>query len=513
MFGLSPIVITVVVAVSAGLVGIGIGYLLRFIIALGQKGSMELEIKEMMLEAREEAERIAQEANEQAVDMVRDAQEEAKLIREKAAKTEERLINRENLLDKRQLDIDEERDSLQKLESDLKIALEKNEDLKDRLVEKLSQTAHLSITEAQKELISLVERDFDEDLTVRLHKLELAGKEKLEARARDIIVSTIQRMSTSIDTEIFSTNVNLAEDAIKGKIIGKEGRNIKTFERLTGVELLVDDTPSMVSISSFDPVRRATAKIALENLVKDGRIQPAKIEKAVELAEKEVQKIIREKGEQAAYECGVFGLDAKVLHILGRLYFRTSYGQNVLNHSVEMAHIAGMIAEEVGADVRVAKAGALVHDIGKALDHEVPGTHVEIGRRILQKFNTNPEIIKAMQSHHDEYPHENVEAVIVTVADAISGGRPGARRENVENFIKRLSELESIASSFPGVEKSYALSAGREIRIFVTPEKVSDFEAHELARKIALRIEEDLKYPGEIKVTVIREQKIIEFAR
>jgi ribonuclease Y len=513
MFGLSPVLIAVIVAASAGLAGIAIGWFLRFIIALGQKGSMELEIKEMMLEAREEAERIAQEANEQAVDVVRDAQEEAKLIREKAAKTEERLINRENLLDKRQLDLDDERDTLQQTETELKTLTERTEEIKERLVQKLSEAGHLSISDAQKELIALIERDFDEDLTVRLHKLELAGKEKLEQRARDIIVSTIQRMSTSIDTEIFTTNVNLEEDAIKGKIIGKEGRNIKTFERLTGVELIVDDTPSMVSISSFDPVRRAVAKIALENLVKDGRIQPAKIEKSGADAEKEVQKIIREKGEQAAYECGVFGLDQKVLHILGRLFFRTSYGQNVLNHSVEMAHVAGMIAEEVGADVRVAKAGALVHDIGKALDHEVPGSHVEIGRRILQKFNTNPEVIKAMQSHHDEYPHENVEAVIVTIADAISGGRPGARRENVENFIKRLGELETIANSFEGVEKSYALSAGREIRIFVTPEKVSDLEAHDLARKIALRIEEELKYPGEIKITVIRESKIVEFAR
>lgn len=513
MFGLSPIVIAVIVAASSGLVGIAIGYFLRFIIALGQKGSMELEIKEMMLEAREEAERVSQEANEQAVDIVRDAQEEARLVREKAAKTEERLINRENLLDKRQVDLDEERDLLQKLESDLKRAIEKSEDMRERLAQKLSETAHLSIADAQKELLGLIERDFDEDLMVRLHKLELAGKEKLEARARDIIVSTIQRMSTNIGAELFSTDVALSEDAVKGKIIGKEGRNIKTFERLTGVELIVDDTPSHVSISSFDPVRRAIAKIALESLVKDGRIQPAKIEKEVEAAQKEVQKIIHEKGEQAAYECGVFGLDSKVLHILGRLHFRTSYGQNVLEHSKEMAHIAGMIAEEVGADVRVAKAGALVHDIGKALDHEVPGTHVEIGRRILQKFNTNPEIIKAMQSHHDEYPHENVEAVIVTIADAISGGRPGARRENVENFIKRLAELETIANSFDGVEKSYALSAGREIRIFVTPEKVSDFEAHELARKIALRIEHELKYPGEIKVTVIRESKIVEFAR
>lgn len=510
---MSTLVIIAIISVSALFVGIAIGWFLRFVIALGQKGSMELEIKEMMLEAREEVERITQEANEEADTTLKIAREEAKTLQEKLSKTEERLINRENLLDKRQFDLDEERDTLQEVEASLKVSLEKNIDLKNALVEKLSQVSSFSKEEAQKELLAFVEKNFEEDLMVRLHKLELAGKEKLEDRAKDIIISAIQRMGTHMNTEFFATNVHLEEDAIKGKIIGKEGRNIKTFERLTGVELIVDDTPSMVIISSFDPVRRYIAKIALENLVKDGRIQPAKIEKEVSEAEKEVQKIIKEKGEQAAYECGVFGLDQKVLHVLGRLYFRTSYGQNVLEHSKEMAHIAGMIAEEVGADVRVAKAGALVHDIGKALDHEVPGTHVEIGRRILQKFNTNPEIIKAMQSHHDEYPHENVESVIVTIADSISGGRPGARRENVENFVKRLEELESIANSFEGVEKSYALSAGREIRIFVSPEKISDFEAHELARKIALRIEEELKYPGEIKITVIREHKVIEFAR
>lgn len=510
---MSTLIIIAIISVSALLVGVAIGWFLRFIIALGQKGSMELEIKEMMLEAREEVERITQEATEHAGELLTSAKQEATLLKEKLSKTEERLINKESLLDKRQFDLDEDKEKLEKTEEELKKNISKTTDLQNQLLEKLTQISQLSVNEAQKELLSLIEKQFDEDLMVRLHKLELAGKEKLENRAREIVVSSIQRMSTHIDSEFFVTNIHLGEDAIKGKIIGKEGRNIKTFERLTGVELLVDDTPSMVTISSFDPVRRYVAKIALDALLKDGRIQPARIEKEVAEAEKEVQKIIKEKGEQAAYECGVFGLDPKILHILGRLHFRTSYGQNVLEHSKEMAHIAGMIAEEVGADVRVAKAGALVHDLGKALDHEVPGTHVEIGKRILQKFDTNPEIVKAMQSHHDEYPHENLESVIVTVADAISGGRPGARRENVENFIKRLSELESIANSFGGVEKSYALSAGREIRVFVSPEKVSDFEAHEMARTIALRIEKELKYPGEIKVTIIREHKVIEFAR
>ena len=300
---------------------------------------------------------------------------------------------------------------------------------------------------------------------------------------------------------------------MKGKIIGKEGRNIKAFERATGVEVIVDDTPGAIIISSFDPVRRQIARMALENLIADGRIQPAKIESMVEKAKQDVNKIIKEKGEQAAYECGVFNLDPRIISILGRLYFRTSYGQNVLQHSTEMAHIAGMIAEELKANVSIAKAGALLHDIGKAVDHEVAGTHVDIGKRILQKFGANEEIIKAMHSHHEEYPYETVESIIVQVADTISGSRPGARRDSIENYLKRLQELEAITNSFKGVEKSYALQAGREIRVFVVPEEVSDLEAKKMAREIAIRIENELKYPGEIKVNVIRESRVIEFAR
>ncbi len=282
---------------------------------------------------------------------------------------------------------------------------------------------------------------------------------------------------------------------------------------MTGVEVIVDDTPGTITLSSFDPVRRHVAKLALEELIQDGRIQPAKIEKLVEKAQAEINKIIKEKGEQAAFECGVLNLDPRILAILGRLHFRTSYGQNVLQHSIEMAHIAGMIAEELGANVQIAKAGALVHDIGKALDHEVQGTHVEIGRRILQKFGASEDVIKAMQAHHEEYPYETIESKIVQTADAISGARPGARRDSVENYLKRLKDLEAIASQFSGVEKAYALQAGREIRIFVKPEQVSDLDARTMAREIAGKIEKDLKYPGEIKVTLIRENRVIEFAR
>ncbi|MDD5318493.1 MAG: HDIG domain-containing protein [Candidatus Pacebacteria bacterium] len=277
--------------------------------------------------------------------------------------------------------------------------------------------------------------------------------------------------------------------------------------------MIVDDSPGSITISSFDPIRRQVARVALEALIADGRIQPAKIEKEVENAKANVNKIIKEKGEQAVYETGVLNLDPRIVSILGRLHFRTSYGQNVLHHSVEMAHIAGMIAEELGANVLVAKAGALLHDIGKALDHEVQGTHVDIGRRILQKFGASEDVIKAMQAHHEEYPYETIESIIVQTADAISGGRPGARHDNIENYLKRLGDLEAIATGFKGVEKAYALQAGREIRVFVTPSELTDLESHDLARNIALKIENDLKYPGEIKITVIRETRTIDFAR
>jgi ribonuclease Y len=346
-----------------------------------------------------------------------------------------------------------------------------------------------------------------------MKKLEMYGSEKIEEKAKEILATSIQRLSNSVTSDMLTTSVSIPSDEIKGKIIGKEGRNIKAFERCTGVEVIVDDTPGSITISSFDPVRRQIAKLALEKLITDGRIQPAKIEDMVKLAEEEINKIIRQKGEEAVYETGVLGLDPKVVSILGRLHFRTSYGQNVLAHSVEMTHIAGMLAEEIGANVQVAKAGALVHDIGKALDHEVVGTHVEIGRKILQKFGTDENIIKAMQAHHEEYPYETIESMIVQSADAISGGRPGARRDSIENYLKRLKDLEAVANSFKGVEKSYALQAGREIRIFVTPNEVTDLEAKKMARDIATKIESELKYPGEIKVSVIRESRTIEFAR
>ncbi len=318
--------------------------------------------------------------------------------------------------------------------------------------EKLEKIAGLSAEDAKANLLDSVEKQYEADLEGRMRKLEIASDEKLEQRANEILTTAVHRLGNSVVSDVLATTVSLPNDEIKGKIIGKEGRNIRSFERATGVDVIIDDTPGTLTLSSYDPIRRQIARIALENLILDGRIQPAKIEEAVQKAEQEINNIIKKKGAEAAYEAKVPNLDPKLVMILGRLYFRTSYGQNVLDHSVEVSHLAAMLAEELGADVAVARAGALFHDIGKAVDHEVPGTHVEIGRRILQKFGISESVVKAMQAHHEEYPYETPESMIVQVADAISGGRPGARRDSVENYIKRLEELEGLAKSEPGVE-------------------------------------------------------------
>jgi len=500
-------------AAAAGLIGIGFGYFLRFIISLGKRGSMELEIKQMTLSAKEEAQKIIEEADKKSEEVFAKLRTEEKEKEAQFKKTEERLIKKEELLDKRQVDFDVQTEDLRTKIEEVKIIKETAEAAVLEKQAELERIAGLSTEDAKEELAKTLEKRYEEDLLVRMQKLEVANGETLDRKAKDILTTAIQRLANSTASEAMITSVPIPSDDIKGKIIGKEGRNIRAFERAAGVDLIVDDTPGAITISSFDPVRRQIARVALENLILDGRIQPVKIEETVEKAKEEINKIIKQKGEQAVYECGIFNLDPRVVAILGRLYFRTSYGQNVMQHSIEMAHISGMLAEELGADVQVAKAGALLHDIGKAVDHEVQGTHVEIGRRILQKFGADVRIIQAMQSHHEEYPYETMESIIVQAADAISGGRPGARRDSVENYLKRLGDLEGIATSFPGVEKCYALQAGREIRIFVTPEKVSDMEAKELARNIAMRVEQELKYPGEIKVHVIRETKVIEYAR
>jgi ribonuclease Y len=346
-----------------------------------------------------------------------------------------------------------------------------------------------------------------------MKKLEKNGLEDLERRAKEIITLAIQRYAASQAAEISSTTVALPSDELKGRVIGKEGRNIKTLEKLTGVEIIVDETPEVIVISGFDPIRRQIAKLSLEKLIQDGRIQPAKIEEAVDLARSEIGKKIQEAGEAACYDAGVVGLDPKLVKILGRLCFRTSYGQNVLLHSLEVAHLSAAIAAEVGANVELAKKAGLLHDIGKAVDHQIEGSHIEIGKMILEKYNVAPEVIKTMQAHHGDYPHETIESIIVQAADAISSARPGARKDTLEAYLKRLRELEDLAVSFPGIEKAYAIQAGREVRVFVRPEELDDLSTRKLAKQIADRIQEELNYPGEIKVTAIREMRVIEYAR
>lgn len=495
------------------LLGVALGYYLRVIIALGQRRSIEIDIKQMMVGAKEEAQRIIDEAKTKSEERLAKIKDEEKKKEEEFKETEKRLIKKDELLDARQGEVDKEAENIKLKVEEIKKVQEKVEKIENEKRIELERVAKLSEEEAKEELMRDIEKKYESDLLIRMVKLENNNEDKLSRRAKEILATSIQRLASSTASELMVTTVSIPNNEIKGKIIGKEGRNIRSFERAAGVELIVDDTPGSIVISSFDPVRRQVARLALENLILDGRIQPAKIEELVDKAKEEINKIIKEKGEQAVYECGIFNFDPRIVAILGRLYFRTSYGQNVLQHSIEMAHIAGMLAEELGADVAIAKAGALVHDIGKALDHEVQGTHVEIGMRILQKFGADERIITAMKSHHEDYPYETIESIIVQTADAISGCRPGARRDSVENYLKRLQELEALVNAFPGVDKSYALQAGREIRIFVTPEKISDVEAKLMARDVATKIEQELKYPGEIKVTMIRETRIIEYAR
>lgn len=502
----------VLIALS-GVFGIFFGYAFRWLVALGRRGSLEFEIKQKLLEAKEKANRLLEKADEEADQLEKEKLKYVRQREEEVREKEQRLSKREEFLDERQLDIDKENDRIKQEEATLERREKEAAELKADREKLLEHAADLTAEEARKELIKAVEEDHEESLMFRIQRLETIGRDRLEEKASNILVSAIHRLGNAVHSDVMSFQFPLPNDETKGKIIGKEGRNIRAFERATGVDVIIDDTPGHITISSFDPIRRHTARIALEKLLEDGRIQPAKIEDAAAKAKLEIEETIKRRGEEGAYEAGVHNLPPELTKLLGRLHFRTSYGQNILQHSIEMAHIAGMLAEEVGADVQTARAGALLHDIGKAVDHAVQGTHVEIGRRILQKFNVDEAVIKAMQAHHEEYPYETPESIIVQVADAISAGRPGARRDTVENYLKRLEDLERIAKEFEGVEKCYAIEAGREIRVFVNPGRIKDVEMHKLARDIATKVQHELRYPGEIKVNIIRENRVVEFAR
>jgi ribonuclease Y len=497
----------------SGLVGLAVGYVLRLLIALGQRGSLELEVKQRLLEARERANRILKEAEERAEEIEAEREGPIHEREERLTKTEERVLKREEFLDESARKLATQAETVRARENEVANLRKEAEKLILEERAQLEKVANLSEEEARKRLLEQLEKTQETAILSRIQKLEANGRKRLEEKAQNILVSAIHRLGNSVNSEVMTLSVTIPSEEIKGKVIGKEGRNIKAFERATGVDVIIDDAPDKITLSSFDPLRRHVAKVALEKLIVDGRIQPAKIEETVEQTKAEVEEMIKQKGEEAAYEAGVVGLDPRLITLLGRLYFRTSYGQNVLQHSVEMAHLSSMLAEELGADAEIARAGALLHDIGKAVDHEVQGTHVEIGRRILEKFNVDKRVIQAMQAHHEEYPYETPESIIVQVADALSAGRPGARKDTVERYLERLGDLERIAMGFEGVEKVYAIQAGREIRIFVNPGKVSDLATHKLARDIATRVQTELKYPGEIKVNVIRENRVVEFAR
>ena len=494
------------------LVGLVAGYFIRQLIAARQSSSVEQKIKRQLEEAKVKTNEIILEAQGKAAGALEEIKKEEREQKLQLRGLEERLLKKEEYLEKQSQDLRSSENQLKEDAEKIKTAKNQLTELKQKLALEFENVAKLTEAEAREKLLEEVKEKYQEDIKGSVQKLLKERKEEIERKGVEIMVSAMQRLGRTRVGEVTTTVFNLDED-LKGKIIGREGRNIRVLERETGAEFIIDETPGTIVVSCFDPVRREIARLALEKLVKDGRIQPAKIEEKVEEAKSEINKIIGEKGEEAACEVGVYNLPKEIIQLLGRLYFRTSYGQNVLNHSIECAHLSAMMAAELGVNVEVAKLGALLHDLGKAVDQEVGGKHVELGQRILKKFGIAEEVIKAMEAHHGEYPFSSSESYIVAAADAISGARPGARRDTLENYLKRLGDLEKIATAFEGVKSAYAVSAGRELRIFVVPEKIDDFGALELARNIAAKIQSELKYPGEIKVNVIRELRAVEYAK
>lgn len=490
-----------------------VGYFGRQFLAQKQVESAEAKVKRIFSEAKDGAAGILLKAKERAVKTLDDAKQEEAEKSKRLRDNEQRLIRKEENFEKKFEEYEKQKTVLQNKGNQIIKIKEEIGRIKEEQLKKLEIVADMDKEKAKEIILDKVERDNKKDVLKRIKQLETEGIDELKKKADDIIVQAIQKYSGSHTAETTTSTVHLSSDEMKGRIIGREGRNIKALEQLTGVEVIIDDTPETIVISGFDPMRRYIAKLSLEKLIADGRIHPARIEEVVGEIKKEAIKSVRETGQLAASDLGVVGLDPKLIQLLGRLKFRTSYGQNVLVHSIEVARLSASIAAELKVDVAVAKKAGLLHDIGKAVDHEIQGTHVEIGRNILKKFGISEEIIKAMQSHHEDYPFETTESVIVRTADAVSASRPGARKDTLENYLKRLEELENIANVFEEVEKSYAIQAGREIRVFVTPEKADDLQATKLSRKIADNIEETLNYPGEIKVHVIREMRAVEYAR
>ena len=518
-------IIGIAVAIVAVIAGIGAGYAFgsrRSVNALlnkqqeeGQSALLKAseDAKEVLKTADAEKSRIISKAESDARQRISEADAKIARRRRDMDDEDERIRRRRNELDKRMERLEQRDQQLNKRQSRLdkkENELHKSEAV---MIEKLEVIAQMTVEEARQQLLDSIELDARNDMARIIRQVEAEARETADARARSLIAMAIQRLASEQVNEISVSVVHLPSDDMKGRIIGRNGRNIRSFELATGVDVVVDDSPESVTISSFDPVRREVAKRTMAKLVVDGRIHPARIEKLVEDTRAEVEQIVREEGERAAYETGIHGLHAEVLNLLGTLKFRTSYGQNQHMHAIETAHIAGMIAMELGADVNIAKAGGLLHDIGKAIDHNVEGTHAQIGAEFVKRYGGKDAVVNCIAAHHHEVEKECVEAFIVEAADAISGARPGARRESLDSYIRRVKQLEEIANGFDGVEQSYALQAGREIRIIVRPEVVDDYSSIQLARDIAKQIEGDMQYPGQIKVHVIRETRRVEYAK
>lgn len=502
-------ILTIVLAVA----GVAGGFGASTLITKRRLGSAQDQASKELLRAKREAAKITEEAREEASKKAEEAKREEQARKRDLKELEQRLITREESFSKKIEDLDKRTEKLRTAEDDVEQLKDEIRDIRARQQEKLEKIAKLSKDDAAQKLLAMTERDIKHDMTGLISKIQNEAKENAEEQAALVITTAMERMASEVTAERTVTAVKLEDEEMKGRIIGKEGRNIQSLQRATGVDILVDDTPGYVVLSSFDPVRREVARQAVEMLMKDGRIHPGRIEEVVEKAQKNVEKDVVRAGEDAAREVGVIGIPKEILHLLGELKYRTSYGQNVLKHSTEMAHIAGIIAEEVGANVKTVKYAALVHDIGKALTHKMEGKHHHISGEVLRKYGAPEEVALAAEQHHDDVDATSVEALIIRVVDAISAARPGARNISAENFAERMKELENVATGFPGIEKAYAISAGREVRVFVRPKDIDDLAAIRLARDIANKIESTMQYPGTIKVNVIRETRAVEYAK
>jgi ribonuclease Y len=493
--------------------GIAIGYILRYFLTKGKDEQLQDEAEALLKGAREQALTIEIQAKDKALEIRQSAEAEINRRRAEISREEDRLLKRREELDARTDRLEKREQTINKRQSFLDKRANDLEKIHSQGMEELQRISQMTIDEAKNVLLSEVEKDARNDMARIIRQVEAEAREEGERRARKLIAEAIQRVGSEHVAEVTTSVVSLPSDEMKGRIIGRNGRNIHAFEQAAGVDVIVDDTPESVTISCFDPVRREVARRSLGKLVLDGRIHPAYIEKVLKTEQKEVDRIIAEAGEQAAFDAGVSGLHTEITKMLGRLKFRTSYGQNQLTHAVEVSKLATVLAAELGADIEVCKAAALLHDLGKAMDHNMEGTHATLGAEFAKRYGVNSRVVNAIASHHHEVDQESVEAIIVESADAISGARPGARRESLEQYIKRVKALEEIADSHKGVSQSYALQAGREVRIFVKPEDIDDLDSIRLARDIAKQIEETMQYPGQIKVTVIRETRAVDYAK